>query len=171
MHPPSAASPDVDIIQSTLKQFSPPAPSLLAERLKVLAQPHRLQIIDLLMQGVQCNCEIGQALHMAPNLISHHLGVLLKAGIVDVERDADDARWVYFSINRAALADLNAAFGAFFDPNRIRPRSPSCGPHGALLPLDAIGHAVPPELGSALLAPHISERTQPTHEKSDLSHQ
>ena len=123
------------------------------------------------MQGVQCNCELGEALRMAPNLISHHLGVLLKAGIVNVERDADDARWVYYSINRAALADLNGAFSAFFDPARIRPRSPSCGPHGAVLPLDAIAESAQPQVGNSLLAPYLSQITQPTHEKSDLSPQ
>jgi ArsR family transcriptional regulator len=154
-----------------LKQLAPPAPSALAERLKVLAQPHRLQIIDLLMQGVQCNCELGEALHMAPNLISHHLGVLLKAGIVDVERDADDARWVYYSINRAALTNLNAAFSAFFNPARIHPRSPSCGPHGAVLPLDTITETAQPQADISLLAPYLSQLIQQTREKSDLSPQ
>ena len=63
------------------------------------------------MEGVQCNCELGETLHMAPNLISHHLRVLREAGLVDVERDLLDARWVYYSVNRAALDELNAAFG------------------------------------------------------------
>jgi ArsR family transcriptional regulator, arsenate/arsenite/antimonite-responsive transcriptional repressor len=43
------------------------------------------------MEGVHCNCELGEALDMAPNLISHHLSVLRKAGLVEVERDAFDA--------------------------------------------------------------------------------
>jgi hypothetical protein len=34
----------------------------------------------------------------------------------NVERDAVDSRWVYYSINRAALEELITAFGAFFDP-------------------------------------------------------
>lgn len=100
----------------------------LAEWLKVLAEPKRLLILNLLMEGVQCNCELGDALQMAPNLISHHLGKLREAGLVNVERDAVDSRWVYYSVNRAALEELNAAFGAFFDPNRIQPRRPNCGP-------------------------------------------
>ena len=99
-----------------------------------------LQILDLLMQGVQCNCELGEALDIAPNLISHHLSALHKAGLVDVERDADDARWVYYSINRIALSELTAAFGTFFDPARIRPRRPDCGPHSTTVPLDNIAY-------------------------------
>lgn len=100
----------------------------LVRMLKALAEPKRLAIVDLLMQGVQCNCELGNALCMPANLISHHLGVLRKAGLVVVERDAVDARWVYYSINRDALVTLNRQFGAFFDPVRIQDRLPSCGP-------------------------------------------
>jgi ArsR family transcriptional regulator len=100
----------------------------LASRLKVLAEPNRLLILEMILQGVQCNCELGNALQMAPNLISHHLSVLRQAGLVDVERDALDARWVYYSVNHTALDELNAAFGAFFDPARIQPRRLTCGP-------------------------------------------
>jgi ArsR family transcriptional regulator, arsenate/arsenite/antimonite-responsive transcriptional repressor len=108
---------------------------LLARRLKLLANPKRLQIIHLLMEGVQCNCELGDALKMAPNLISHHLGLLRDAGLVDVERDIVDARWLYYSLNEQVLAELNAAYGAFFDPARIKPRRPTCGPQGSVVSL------------------------------------
>lgn len=104
----------------------------LAEQLKVLAEPNRLLIFNLLMEGVQCNCELGDHLQIAPNLISHHLSVLRQAGLVDMERSSLDARWVYYSINRAALDELNTAFGAFFDPARIQPRRLTCGPQTLL---------------------------------------
>ena len=115
-----------------------PATQQLAAWLKVLAEPRRLQILNLLIAGVQCNCELGDHLAMAPNLISHHLSVLRKAGLVEVERDAVDARWVYYSLNRTTLAALNAAFGAFFDPTRIQPRRAVCGPQGNVVPADTI---------------------------------
>lgn len=105
----------------------------LADRLKVLAEPKRLLILHLLIEGVQCNCELGEELDMPPNLISHHLRILRESGLVDVERDAFDARWMYYSINRAALDELNAAFGVFFNPGRIKPRRATCGPQGALV--------------------------------------
>lgn len=107
---------------------------LLSERIKALAEPKRLLIFNLLMEGVQCNCELGDSLQMPPNLISHHLSKLRAVGLVDVERDAVDSRWVYYSVNRAALDELNAAFGAFFDPNRIQPRQPKCGPQVLVSP-------------------------------------
>lgn len=105
---------------------------LLAERLSVLAEPNRLRIFNLLMDGVQCNCELSEALAIPPNLISHHLGKLRSIGLVDVERDESDSRWIYYSINRAALEELNAAFSSFFDPHRIQPRRLTCGPQHAI---------------------------------------
>lgn len=113
--------------------LSPPANlQALTDKLKVLAEPKRLLLLDQIMQGVQCNCELGDVLGMAPNLISHHLSVLREAGLVNVERDAVDARWVYYSINRRALEELNATFGVFFDPARIQPRRLTCGPQSIL---------------------------------------
>ncbi len=106
----------------------------LAEQLKVVAEPKRLLILHMLMEGVQCNCELGDALKMPANLISHHLRALREAGLVNVERDPLDARWVYYSINRAALGRLRELFGTFFDPYRIKPRRPTCGPGSMVEP-------------------------------------
>jgi len=103
----------------------------LAQRLQTLAEPKRLLIFHLLMEGVQCNCELGEALGAAPNLVSHHLRALRDVGLVDAERDPLDARWVYYSVNRKALDEINTAFGAFFAPERIKPRRLTCGPQGA----------------------------------------
>jgi ArsR family transcriptional regulator, arsenate/arsenite/antimonite-responsive transcriptional repressor len=117
---------------------SPVPMERLIAQLKALANPKRLQMIHLLMEGVHCNCELGDALEMPPNLISHHMSILRDIGLVDVERDAVDARWVYFSINETALTELNQAFGTFFDANRIQPRRPTCGPQGSVVPMTDI---------------------------------
>lgn len=126
-----------------VKPISRPPTNLrrLAERLKVIAEPNRLQILHLLMEGVHCNCELGDALEMPSNLISHHLRVLRQIGLVDVERDALDARWVYYSLNRPALAELTTDFGGFFDPARIKPRRPTCGPQGTVVRLEDVALA------------------------------
>jgi ArsR family transcriptional regulator len=121
---PKPDAPPVDLVR-------------MAKWLKVLAEPNRLLIFHLLMEGVQCNCELGDGLQIAPNLISHHLRVLREAGLVDVERDSQDARWMYYSVNRRALEELNREFGSFFDPVRIKPRRLTCGPQGEFIRLDA----------------------------------
>ena len=106
---------------------------VLADRLKVLAEPKRLLILHLLMEGVQCNCELGDALQMAPNLISHHLSVLREAGLVDIERDAVDAAGSTTRSISRPCREFNQAFGLFFDPERIKPRRLTCGPQGAFV--------------------------------------
>jgi len=104
----------------------------LATDLQAAAEKTRLLILHLLMEGVQTNSEIVQALNLAPNLVSHHLRTLRAAGLIQRERGAVDGRWVYYSINREALEELTRAFGAFFDPQRQKSRRPSCGPQAAL---------------------------------------
>jgi ArsR family transcriptional regulator, arsenate/arsenite/antimonite-responsive transcriptional repressor len=100
----------------------------LARWLKVICEPNRLALLNKIIEGVQCNCELGDALQMAPNLISHHLSILREAGLVDVERDPLDARWAYYSVNLRAMEELKQVFGAFFDPGRIQTRRVRCGP-------------------------------------------
>ncbi len=100
----------------------------LARWLKVICEPNRLLLLEKIIQGVQCNCELGEALQMAPNLISHHLSILRDAGLVDVERDPNDARWIYYSINPIAMEELKKTFNGFFDLERIQPRRLTCGP-------------------------------------------
>ena len=102
----------------------------LCIQFKALADPKRLLILNLLMEGVQCNCNLGDKLGMAPNLVSHHLSVLRQAGLIEMERDAQDGRWIYYSVNKSALAELTAAFNGFFDMTRVEPRDPTCGPKG-----------------------------------------
>ena len=111
-----------------MENFSEPQIKRVAKWLKVLAEPNRLLILNKIIQGVQCNCEMGDALNMAPNLISHHLGILRDAGILNVERDPVDARWGYYSVNLAVLHEINQQVLPFFDPERIQPRKLTCGP-------------------------------------------
>jgi ArsR family transcriptional regulator len=106
----------------------PTDPRTLATLLKALGEPKRLLILHLLMEGVQCNCELGDALDLPPNLVSHHLRILREAGLVSVERDLLDSRWAYYSVDRAKLGALRASFTSLVDPGRIKQRRPNCGP-------------------------------------------
>ena len=102
----------------------------LAAQLDALSHPKRLAIFDMLMGGVQCNCEIHAQLGLSLSLISHHMRILEEAGLVRSQRDLNDARWIYYAIEPAALGDLHSVLDAFLDEARIQPRSPACGPQG-----------------------------------------
>jgi ArsR family transcriptional regulator len=123
-----------------LSEISSPPTDMqtLAVSLRILAEPKRLLILNMIIEGVQCNCELCETLNMTPNLVSHHLRILREAELVNVERDTFDARWVYYSINREALDELNAAFRLFFDPGRIKPRHLNCGPQDAFIRMNDI---------------------------------
>jgi DNA-binding transcriptional ArsR family regulator len=98
--------------------------------LQALADANRLRILDLLMQGDSCNCELKEQLGLPPNLLSHHLRALRLAGLVRSRRDAVDGRWIYYVVSKETLARWRDWFQAFLDPARVRERLVLCGPEG-----------------------------------------
>ena len=100
----------------------------LAMALKALGSPTRLRIFNMLMEGVQCNCEISRELGISLSLISYHVRILGEAGLVQSEHDVQDTRWVYYSVDRDMLRRLMRQLRYLLDPGRIQPRVPSCGP-------------------------------------------
>ncbi|MFN2142148.1 MAG: ArsR/SmtB family transcription factor [Candidatus Promineifilaceae bacterium] len=104
---------------------------------KALGDPNRLRIFAALMQGDSCNCELRESLDLAPNLLSHHLRALEKTGIVHSRRDRLDGRWIYYSVDRQAVAYWQEWLSGFLDPERIQDR-PLCGPEGQIVSIDSI---------------------------------
>jgi ArsR family transcriptional regulator len=98
--------------------------------LKALADPNRLRIFDLLMQGDSCNCELNERLGLPPNLLSHHLSVLRKVGLVNSRRDVIDGRWIYYAVDQQTVTRWQSWLIHFFDPARIQVRTILCGPEG-----------------------------------------
>jgi ArsR family transcriptional regulator len=99
-----------------------------AKILKVIGEPNRLMLLNKIIEGVQCNCELGKSLALAPNLVSHHLSVLCDSGIVEATRDENDARWINYSINKQILDKIRHQFDDIFDLARIKPYLNTCGP-------------------------------------------
>jgi ArsR family transcriptional regulator len=96
------------------------------QNIKVLSNPNRFLIFNLLMTGAHCHCEIAESLHLSPSLLTHHLTTLCESGLVDATHDSRDARWIHYTINTSALEDFRNEFLAFTDPNRIRKRESLC---------------------------------------------
>jgi ArsR family transcriptional regulator len=74
--------------------------------LKALADETRLRIFSLLTRQELCVCEIEDMLNLSQSLVSNHLAVLRQAGLVKARRDAEDARWIFYSADPAAAAAL-----------------------------------------------------------------
>ena len=75
----------------------------LAVLFKALANPIRLQILDILSRhnGDICVCDIEGQFALSQPTISHHLGVLRRAGLVTKEQRG---LWVYYSLRPEILA-------------------------------------------------------------------
>jgi DNA-binding transcriptional ArsR family regulator len=64
---------------------------------KALANPTRAQIIDFLLGGERCVCEMTGPLDISQPLVSHHLALLRDAGLV---RMRSEGTRTYYSIDR-----------------------------------------------------------------------
>ena len=92
----------------------------LASTLRVISEENRLRMVSLLVRQEMCVCDIIAATGLGQSLVSHHLGVLRRTGLV---RDRREAQWVYYSIDPAGLAELNAAFLRLLGTAGLRPEA------------------------------------------------
>jgi ArsR family transcriptional regulator, arsenate/arsenite/antimonite-responsive transcriptional repressor len=84
-----------------------------AEVLKAIADPTRLEILEMLSPKIRCNCHFQEQLDLAPNLLSYHLKVLREAGlIVGTKR----GRWVDYALTEKAPDLISSAL-----PEGLRP--------------------------------------------------
>jgi len=70
-----------------------------------LSDETRVAIVEMLVEGERCVCELQDALDAAQSRLSFHLRVLKDAGLVD---DRKDGRWSYYSLDADALAELSS---------------------------------------------------------------
>jgi len=85
---------------------------------KALGDPTRLKILELLKakgktccdliardeKGL-CACDVERAVGLSQAAVSHHMGLLRRAGLVVAEKRG---RWIFYSRNEAAIAGLAA---------------------------------------------------------------
>ncbi len=79
----------------------------LARALKALAEPARLRLLSLIQAqpaGEACVCHLTEPLGLTQPTVSHHLKVLLNAGLVEREQRGS---WAYFRIVPGRLRSLS----------------------------------------------------------------
>lgn len=75
-----------------------------AECLRILAHPHRLQIVQMLLTGKKYAVnDIAEACELAQPTTSDHLRLMQRCGFLDNVRDG---RTVYYSIAEPHLKDI-----------------------------------------------------------------
>ncbi len=64
-----------------------------ARMIAVMANPKRLEIIDLLSEGEKTVSDLAESLGLAQATASQHLAVMRKAGVVETSRDGNFIRY------------------------------------------------------------------------------
>ncbi len=65
----------------------------IAEVAKALASPVRVRILRILEEGERCGCELVPLLGLDPSVVSRHLAVLSRAGLVESRREGVRILW------------------------------------------------------------------------------
>lgn len=80
----------------------------LAGRFKALADPNRLRILSIVSSspGAEtCVCDLSEPLGLSQPTVSHHLKIMVEAGLLHREKRGV---WAYFSLVPGALDSLAA---------------------------------------------------------------
>jgi ArsR family transcriptional regulator, arsenate/arsenite/antimonite-responsive transcriptional repressor len=96
-----------------------------ADGLKALAEPVRWRIVERLADEELCVCHLVDDLAVTQPLVSHHLKVLRRAGLVESERFK---QWVYYRLSAAAIAAIAGELTSLSKAARsaTRHRRPCC---------------------------------------------
>ena len=84
----------------------------LAAVLKALADPVRLQLVSIIgaaPEGEICACDLPGLVDRSQPTISHHLSLLVRAGLVDRQQRG---KWAWFRLRPGRFAAVRAALGA-----------------------------------------------------------
>jgi ArsR family transcriptional regulator len=84
----------------------------LAHILKALADPTRLRLVSMVAAhdgGEACVCDLTDPLGLTQPTISHHLKILVDAGIFTREKRG---KWAYYALVPGALDALSTVFSA-----------------------------------------------------------
>jgi ArsR family transcriptional regulator len=84
-----------------------PDATRIAQIAKALAEPVRVQILDVLRRSpvAVCQCELVPLFEMPQSTFAHHVKKLVDARLVTVERRH---KWAYYSLSPDGMKELTA---------------------------------------------------------------
>ena len=86
-----------------------------AECLKVLAHPHRLRIVQMLLRGRYTVGELADACEIPSAMMSEHLRLMQRCGFLTSQKDG---RKAFYEIAEPHLAEIMGCIEARFDTAR-----------------------------------------------------
>ena len=120
-----AGAPDCSVPLTT-PRLSHEQASQLSGVFKALAHPGRVQLMNLLISSpfAVCVYDIQQAMGLAQSTVSHHLKLLVSAGLLHRQQRGI---WAYYSVNRDAMRQLGTVVSLEDAPQPLSPAA-LCGP-------------------------------------------
>ncbi len=95
---------------------------LAADVLKALADERRLAVLCMLSQADEiCACRLLERLDISQPTLSHHMALLVSAGLVSAERRG---RWTHYRLERGRMARLAAALEELANAKPSNPDTP-----------------------------------------------
>jgi ArsR family transcriptional regulator, arsenate/arsenite/antimonite-responsive transcriptional repressor len=88
-----------------------------------LSDETRLEIVERLLGGERCVCELTGDLEAAQSRLSFHLKTLKDAGLVS---DRRDGRWVYYTLNDGTLDEIGTLLGSLTEGVRAAQKRGRC---------------------------------------------
>jgi ArsR family transcriptional regulator len=80
----------------------------LARLFHALSDETRLKIVERLIPGEQCVCNLMETLELGQSHLSFHMKTLKAAGLV---ADRRDGRWIHYSLNPGTLREVQEFVG------------------------------------------------------------
>ena len=74
-----------------------------AECLRTIAHPHRLRMLEMLLQDEYTVGELAEACDIPPNMASEHLGKMKDRGLLECERRG---RCIYYKVAETGLMSI-----------------------------------------------------------------
>ena len=98
---------------------------------KALSDPIRIKILHFLrkpegvccaLEGVVCACDVERLLDVSQATVSHHMKLLVDAGLVRAQKQG---RWMLYQIEADAFADAMAWLAPFARTTKAKQRVPA----------------------------------------------
>lgn len=87
-----------------------------AKIFKILSDPKRLKIIDMLSGGELCGCKILEEFNITQPTLSHDMKMMCDVGIVFARKEG---KWMQYSLNLEKLNEVYKTLGKIIVPKEF----------------------------------------------------
>ncbi len=84
----------------------------ISDVFKALSDENRINILRNIAKNEICACQLTELFNLSQPTISHHLKVLISAGLISVDRRG---KWCYYTVNREKISEVQQLLNEIFN--------------------------------------------------------